>query len=96
MITYSSLVIFMSMVMPAPIMASYGNDTRAFFNEIFPATNNAPASGQPGESALAAADVRASAGAMEGGHVGRIGVNNPGDVNASVNVFRASSDSVAA
>ncbi|NWC57342.1 PepSY-associated TM helix domain-containing protein, partial [Pseudomonas veronii] len=48
MITYSSLVIFMSMVMPAPIVASYGNDSRAFFNEVFPATDNAPALGQPG------------------------------------------------
>ncbi|MBA1431232.1 PepSY-associated TM helix domain-containing protein, partial [Pseudomonas orientalis] len=29
-----------------------------------------------------------------GGHVGRLAVNNPSDVNASVNVFRAGSDSV--
>ncbi|PMV71885.1 PepSY-associated TM helix domain-containing protein, partial [Pseudomonas sp. GW123-5C08] len=29
-----------------------------------------------------------------GGHVGRVAVNNPGDVNASVNVLRAGSDSV--
>ncbi|WP_122764777.1 PepSY-associated TM helix domain-containing protein [Pseudomonas viridiflava] len=94
MITYSSLVIFMSMVMPAPIMASYGNDTRAFFNEIFPATNNAPASGQPGKLVPLLPMYEQARAQWEGGHVGRIGVNNPGDVNASVNVFRASSDSV--
>ncbi|MCM2364175.1 PepSY-associated TM helix domain-containing protein [Pseudomonas sp. SR18] len=94
MITYSSLVIFMSMVMPAPIMASYGNDTRAFFNEIFPATNNAPASGQPGELAPLLPMYEQARAHWDGGHVGRIGVNNPSDVNASVNVFRAGSDSV--
>lgn len=49
MITYSSLVIFMSMVMPAPIVASYGDDSRAFFSELFPATDNPPALGQPGK-----------------------------------------------
>ncbi|KTC53580.1 peptidase [Pseudomonas fluorescens ABAC62] len=94
MITYSSLVIFMSMVMPAPILASYGNDTRAFFNEIFPATDNAPASGQPGKLAPLLPMYEQARAHWDGGHVGRIGVNNPGDVNASVNVFRAGSDSV--
>ncbi|MCR4540070.1 PepSY domain-containing protein [Pseudomonas sp. 18.1.10] len=94
MITYSSLVIFMSMVMPAPILASYSNDTRAFFNEVFPATNNAPALGQPGQLLPLLPMYEQARAQWDGGHVGRLGVNNPGDVNASVNVFRASSDNV--
>lgn len=94
MITYSSLVIFMSMVMPAPILASYGNDTRAFFSEVFPATNNAPALGQPGTLQPLVPMYEQARAQWAGGHVGRIAVNNPGDVNASVNVFRAGSDSV--
>lgn len=94
MITYSSLVIFMSMVMPAPILASYGNDTRAFFSEVFPNTNNAPALGQPGTLRPLVPMYEQARAQWDGGHAGRVAVNNPSDVNASVNVFRAGSDSV--
>ena len=94
MITYSSLVIFMSMVMPAPIVASYGNDTRAFFNDVFPATNNAPALGQPGQLLSLLPMYEQARAQWAGGHIGRLAVNNPSDVNASVNLFRASSDRV--
>jgi uncharacterized iron-regulated membrane protein len=94
MITYSSLVIFMSMVMPASILASYGNDTRAFFNDVFPATDNAPALGQPGQLLPLGPMYEQAREQWAGGHVGRLVVNNPGDVNASVNVFRAGSDRV--
>jgi len=93
-ITYSSRVIFMTMVMPAPIVASYGNDTRAFFNDVFPATNNAPALGQPGQLLSLLPMYEQARAQWAGGHVGRLAVNNPSDVNASVNVFRASSDRV--
>ncbi|NVZ68947.1 PepSY-associated TM helix domain-containing protein [Pseudomonas costantinii] len=94
MITYSSLVIFMSMVMPAPIVASYGTDSRAFFNEAFPSTNNAPALGQPGKLLPLLPMYTQAREQWAGGHVGRMAVNNPSDVNASVNVFRAGSDRV--
>ncbi|AZF41176.1 iron-regulated membrane protein [Pseudomonas sp. R1-43-08] len=94
MITYSSLVIFMNMVMPAPIMASYGNDSRAFFNEVFPSSDNAPALGQPGTLLALWPIYQQAQQQWAGGHVGRLAVNNPSDVNASVNVFRAGSDSV--
>ena len=94
MITYSSLVIFMSMVMPAPIVASYGDDSRAFFSELFPATDNAPALGQPGKLLPLMPMYQQAREQWAGGHVGRVAVNNPGDANASVNVSRAGSDSV--
>ena len=94
MITYSSLVIFMSMVMPAPIVASYGDDSRAFFNEVFPSSDNAPALGQPGTLQPLWPMYQQARQQWAGGHVGRLAVNNPSDVNASVNVFRAGSDSV--
>ncbi|MGY3023852.1 putative iron-regulated membrane protein [Pseudomonas lurida] len=94
MITYSSLVIFMSLVMPAPILASYGNDTRAFFSEVFPATDNAPALGEPAPLKSLVPMYEEARRQWAGGHVGRLAVNNPSDVNASVNVFRAGSDRV--
>ena len=95
MITYSSLVIFMTMVMPAPILATYDNNARAFFNEVLPATNNAPALGKPGQLAPLVPMYEQARAQWAGGHVGRMAINNPSDVNASVNVFRASVDRVA-
>ena len=80
--------------MPAPILASYGGDTRAFFSEVFPNTNNAPALGQPGKLLPLVPMYEHARAQWEGGHVGRVAVNNPADMNASVNVFRAGSDSV--
>ena len=94
MITYSSLVIFMNMVMPAPITAFYGSDSRGFFNEVFPAINNAPALGQPGKLLPLWPMYEQARTQWAGGHVGRLVVNNPSDVNASVNVVRAGTDSV--
>ncbi|OPA92798.1 peptidase [Pseudomonas fluorescens] len=94
MITYSSLVIFMNMVMPAPIVAAYGDDSRAFFNEVFPSTDNAPALGQPGHLLPLLPMYNQAREQWAGGHVGRLVVNNPSDVNASVNVIRAGADRV--
>ncbi|MDR0277216.1 MAG: PepSY domain-containing protein [Paucimonas sp.] len=46
MISYSSLVIFMYMVMPASILASYGSDQQGFFNEVFGPRETLKASGE--------------------------------------------------
>jgi len=82
------------MVMPAPIVASYGDDSRAFFSELFPATDNPPALGEPGKLLPLMPMYQQAREQWAGGHVGRVAVNNPGDANASVNVSRAGSDSV--
>jgi len=94
MITYSSLVLFMSMVMPASILASYGNNVRAFYDEVFPAANVPEPAGQPATLAPLAPLLRSASEQWSGGHVGRISVNNPGDANASVVMSRAGSDRV--
>lgn len=51
MISYSSLVIFMAMVMPASILASYKGDVRAFYDEVFPASSTPELAGTPGQLA---------------------------------------------
>ncbi|KAF1010219.1 MAG: hypothetical protein GAK32_01634 [Pseudomonas fluorescens] len=94
MITYSSLVIFMTLVMPASILVSYGNDTRAFFNDLFPAGNTASALGQPAPLQALGPMYTQAREQWAGGHVGRLVVNNPGDMNASVSVIRAGADRV--
>jgi uncharacterized iron-regulated membrane protein len=94
MITYSSLVIFMSMVMPASIVSSYGKDTQAFFADIFPGVNNAKAIGTPAPLTALAPIVSAGAAQWPGGHVGRLVVYNPGDASATVAVYPDAGNSV--
>jgi len=94
MITYSSLVIFMAMVMPASILASYNGDARAFYNEVYPASNTSGASGHPGQLAPLAPLLERASEQWSGGRVGRVSVNNPGDANASVVLSRDGADRV--
>jgi uncharacterized iron-regulated membrane protein len=94
MITYSSLVIFMSMAMPASILASYGSDVEKFYAEVFPETPVPERAGQP---MLLPSMTPLLVGASQHwahGHVARVSVNNPGDANASVVMLQASSDKI--
>ena len=92
MITYSSLVIFMSMVMPASILASYNGDARGFYDEIFPASTTPELAGKPAALAPLAPLLQQARELWSGGNVGRLTVNNPGDVNASVVLLRDAGD----
>jgi uncharacterized iron-regulated membrane protein len=94
MITYSSLVIFMTMVMPASILAAYNGDTKAFFGDVFPATNTLGAAGQPAPLPPLAPMLEKAREQWSSGQVGRVTVNNPGDANASVVLARGPSDRV--
>ncbi|HEK1686150.1 TPA: PepSY domain-containing protein [Pseudomonas putida] len=94
MISYSSLVIFMYMVMPAGIMASYGNPN-GYFNDLFgrdevPKVAGVAAPLVPLSSLYAKVQEQAP-----GARMGFIQVQNPGDQNARVTLSRASADSVA-
>lgn len=94
MISYSSLVIFMYMVMPAGIIASYG-DTDGYFSDLFGGEENVQPAGvsasQVPLSSLYAKVLEQAPGA----HLNLIRVQNPGDANARVTLSRASADSVA-
>ena len=94
MISYSSLVIFMYMVMPASIMASYG-DSGDYFDDLFgrdetPALAGVAAPLAPLPELYAKVQEQAP-----GARMGFIQVQNPGDGNARVTFSRASADSVA-
>lgn len=95
MISYSSLVLFMYMVMPASIMASYGDNTGGYFNELFgrddaPKVANVPAPLVPLPSLYAKVQ------ALEpGARIGFIQVHNPGDRNARVTFTQSAADHVA-
>ncbi|MET0125340.1 MAG: PepSY-associated TM helix domain-containing protein, partial [Pseudomonas caspiana] len=94
MITYSSLVIFMSLVMPASIVASYGKDTQAFFADVFPNTNTTKATGAAAALAPLAPIVRAGGQQWPDKEVERLVVYNPGDAAATVVVSPGAGSSV--
>ena len=94
MITYSSLVIFMTMIMPASILATYGNDTQAFFNDVFPAFKTAaPAEGRAPLAPIAPM-IEVAANKWPDSRVGLITVNNPGSANASVTMTPNDADRI--
>ncbi|WP_296259466.1 MULTISPECIES: PepSY-associated TM helix domain-containing protein [unclassified Pseudomonas] len=95
MITYSSLVIFMTMVMPLSILTSYGKDTQAFFNDLFPALKTAPAATESAPLAPIASMFEVAAMQWPGSRIGLITVNNPGSANASVTLTPSGADHIA-
>lgn len=93
MITFSGLVLFMSMLLPAGISAAYDN-RRAFTNEMFPAFAAAPA-GQGQAPLMPLGQLVAQAESLwQGNHAGRIVVANPGKAGAVVSVGREASERV--
>lgn len=88
MITYSSLVIFMTMVMPASILTAYDGNPQAFFNDLFPSQKPVQAAGTPVPLAPLRAMADTAREHWQGAAVARVVVNRPGDANATVTVVR--------
>ncbi|MBD8474260.1 PepSY domain-containing protein [Pseudomonas sp. CFBP 8770] len=93
MITYSSLVIFMTMLMPASINSRYDGDAQAFFSEIYPG-NQQVAAGQPAPLANLGALYDRALQQWPEGSIGRVSVQVPGDANAQVQFSRHDGDTV--
>lgn len=94
MITYSSLVIFMTMVMPVSILTTYGTDTRAFFDDLFPAFKTTAPAAERAPLAAIAPMFDVAADKWPGSRIGLITVNNPGSANASVTLTRHGADHI--
>ncbi|MFS2197018.1 PepSY-associated TM helix domain-containing protein [Pseudomonas sp. Pseusp3] len=84
MITYSSLVMFMMMVMPAGILAVYKDNAQTFYQEALPESGVWPAVGNPGQLLSLAPLLEQANRLGTGGRVAEVTVNHPGDANASV------------
>lgn len=95
MISYSSLVLFMYLVMPAGITAHYGNDTEKYFNDLF-GGDETPAAAQVAAPLTPLPALYAKVQALQPGtRVGNIRVENPGDSNARVTLSQSAADHVA-
>jgi len=94
MITYSSLVIFMTMVMPASIVSAYGDNTQALFKEMFPARDTPAPAGQPAPLVSLPSLYAQFEREQPGARLGRVEVLQAGDVNARVVMSRHNGDQV--
>lgn len=95
MISYSSLVIFMSLVMPASIIASYGDNTRGFFNDLFGAPEQLKAAGTAAPLLPLPTLYQQVQEQAPGTRVGWIEVQNPGDQHARVRFSYHGGDRIA-
>ncbi|MCW0210667.1 MAG: PepSY domain-containing protein [Achromobacter sp.] len=92
MITFSGLVLFMIMLMPAGIQAVYENP-RQYTDEVFKSFKITPPLNQPAPL-VQIAPLVAQAQDHWHGRVGRVTVNNPGDAGATVTLVRDAADGV--
>ncbi|CAB3877069.1 PepSY-associated TM helix domain-containing protein [Achromobacter sp. CF-sbj1-Ac2-l] len=92
MITFSGLVLFMAMLMPAGIMAVYENP-RQYSDDVFAAFKVTPPRNEAAPL-TALAPLVEQAQQRWHGRVGRVTVNNPGDAGATVTVTRDAADGV--
>ena len=94
MISYSSLVLFMYLVMPAGILASYGTP-EGYFNDVYGRDTDVKMAGVAAPM-VPLGDLYAKVQAqVPGAQLRGLTVQNPGDANARVVIGRAASDSVA-
>ncbi|MDQ6214938.1 PepSY-associated TM helix domain-containing protein [Achromobacter insolitus] len=92
MITFSGLVLFMAMLMPAGILAVYENP-RQYSDDVFKAFKIAPARNEPAPL-VPLAPLVAQAQEHWQGRVGRVTVIHPGDAGATVTLVRDAADGV--
>nr|WP_191576687.1 PepSY-associated TM helix domain-containing protein [Achromobacter insolitus] len=92
MITFSGLVLFMVMLMPAGIQAVYDNP-RQFTSEVFKANKITPPQNQPAPLVDIAPLVEQAQQHWQG-RLGRVTVNNPGDAGATITLVRNVGDGV--
>jgi uncharacterized iron-regulated membrane protein len=88
MITYTGLVTLMFMIMPWGINAAYRGDRTAFTTEIFGTARPIRAAGQPAPLIEITPLLKEAQHYWKGGSVGRIAVQNPGDINATIQLTR--------
>jgi uncharacterized iron-regulated membrane protein len=95
MISYSSLVIFMAMVMPASISTMYGDNLQAYYNELFSRDEPVKPAGTPAPLVPLAQLYAQARQQAPGSEISWVEVQNPGDLNARVRLVRASNEGIA-
>lgn len=95
MITYSGLVIFMAMLLPATLITVYKGEPAGFYQALFPNAFPAPAKGEPGTLAALPGLYDKAQHQWPGARFSRVEVQHPGDQGARVVFYRHGGDRVA-
>lgn len=95
MITYSGLVIFMTMLLPATLFTVYKGQPAAFYQDVFPNAFPGPATGQRVPAASLAGLYDQAMAEWPGARFARVEVQNPGDAAARVVFYRHPGDRIA-
>ena len=96
MITYSGLVIFMYVYMPAGVIAAYGSDFKSFLSDISPNFPAVEVSGRKIPLAPLEAMAEKATSQWVGGSVKTLTIHHPGDAKAVVEITRGDTDRIAA
>lgn len=92
MITYSGLVTLMFMYMPFGAQVAYNGDEKAFLAESFRQAEVKKPAGQPAQLAALEPMIAQAEKHWNGGQIGRLTINNPGDANATIQITRQRDD----
>lgn len=95
MITFTGILTLITLTFPWAGTANYGDDLGSFFAESAPGFYSRPAADRPapmGDVAVMLADARRQ---FDGGRIGRLSVDNPGDAAAVMLVSRHDGDQLA-
>ncbi|WNO54590.1 PepSY-associated TM helix domain-containing protein [Stakelama saccharophila] len=95
MITFTGLVTFTSLVMPWGIVADYGKDTAAMYQDLLPGAVTRPASGEDAPLAPVLPMLQEAQRRFGDGHIGRVTMTNPGDAAATLTIFQSDGDRLA-
>ncbi|PTD25130.1 PepSY-associated TM helix domain-containing protein [Sphingomonas fennica] len=92
MITFTGVLTLVTLTMPWGLVANYGKDTTTMFAEVAPGYFERERSGRPaplGDVEAILADARRR---FDGGRIGNVAVENPGDAAAVIQVLRDDAD----
>jgi uncharacterized iron-regulated membrane protein len=95
MITYSGLVIFMAMLLPATLATVYRGEPAGFYQALFPNAFPGPAKGEPGELMPLPHLYDKAMAQWPGARFSRVEVQHPADLGARVVFYRHGGDRVA-
>jgi len=95
LISYSSLVIFMSMIMPASILTSYHGKVTDFYADVFPSAAVASAAATPAPMLPLTQLYDTAVQKLPGAGFSRVGVEHAGNSNATVEFTPDDSGSIA-
>jgi uncharacterized iron-regulated membrane protein len=92
MITYTGLVTLMVLTMPWALMTNFDGQRQAFNAAVFGIEQPGPRAGRPAPLVPIMPLIEDASRRWEGGQVGRILVNNPGDASAAIQLAQRDSE----